>query len=55
MNTFQNSEYEKIDCIKYKKYRKFKSSKISYIFHKKLVFSITCDKCGLKNEKVYKE
>ena len=34
---------------------KFKTSKISYIFHKKIVFSITCYKCGLKNEKVFKE
>ena len=41
--------------IKYNKYRKFKNLKISYIFNKTWVLCIICDKCGSKDEKVFKE
>ena len=32
----------KVYCIKRKKYRKIKNPKISYLFYKTLVISITC-------------
>ena len=41
--------------IKCSKYRKSKSLKISYIFNKTWVLSIICDKCGSKDEKVFKK
>ena len=41
-------------CIKYNRSRKFKDPKISYIFYKILVFSIIFDKCGSKDETVFK-
>ena len=34
---------------------KLKLPKISYIFNKALVLSIICDKCGSKDEAIYKE
>ena len=40
---------------KYKKYRKLKNAKISYIFDKTLVFLIISDKCGSKDEEVFKK
>ena len=46
---------KKIYCIKCNKYRKFKNPKISYIFNKTLVLSIICDKCGSKDEELFKE
>ena len=46
---------KKFCCIKCKKYRKFKNPKISYIFDKTLSVSIICDKCGSKDEKIFKE
>ena len=46
---------EKMSCIKCSKYKKFKNPKTPYIFDKTLVFSIICDKCGSKDEKIFKE
>ena len=46
---------KKIYCIKFNKYRKLKSSRISYIFDKTLVVHIICDKCGSKDEEIFKE
>ena len=34
---------------------KFKSLKISYIFNKTLLFSISCDWCGINDDKILKE
>ena len=34
---------------------KFKERKISYIFRKTLVLSLTDGKCGNENEKIFKE
>ena len=34
---------------------KFKRLKISYIFNKTLVFSISCDRCGINDDKILKE
>ena len=42
-------------CIKFNKYRKFKNSKISYIFDKILVLSIVSDKCSSNDEKIFSE
>ena len=42
-------------CTPCSKYRKFKNTKISYIFEKTLLFSIICSKFGSKDEKVFKE
>ena len=39
----------------YGKNRKFEKLKISYIFEKTLVLSITCSKCKIEDEKVFKE
>ena len=36
----------KISCNVCHKYRKFKNSKFSYIFLKKIDLSIVCSKCG---------
>ena len=44
-----------IYCIKCNKYRKFKNPKISYIFDKILVLSITCGKCGSNDQGIFKE
>ena len=39
----------------YGKNRKFEKLKISYIFEKTLVLSITCSKCKIEDETVFKE
>ena len=46
-----------INCIKCNKYRKCTTLKNikSYIFDKTLFISITCDRCGRKDEKIFKE
>ena len=46
---------EKIYCVICGKYKKFKNSKISYIFEKTLVLSIICSKCESEDEKIFKE
>ena len=46
---------KKIYCINCNKYRKFKNSKISYIFDQTLVLSIICNKCSSNDEKIFKE
>ena len=46
---------KKLYCVSCGKYRKFKNSKISYIFEKTLVISIICSKCKNKDEKIFKE
>ena len=46
---------EKIYCVICGKYKKFKNSKISYIFEKTFVLSIICSKCENEDEKVCKE
>ena len=46
---------KKIYCIKWNQYRRFKSSKISYMFDKTLVLSIICDKFGSIDEKIFNE
>ena len=42
-------------CNVCNKYRKFKKTKISYNFFKKLSLSIICSKCGHECEKTFKE
>ena len=37
------------------KYKKFKNSKISYIFEKTLVHFIICSKCSNEDEKILKK
>ena len=51
---YKKDGYEKIYCIKFNKYRKFKNPKISYIFDKTLVLSFICNKC-INDEKIFKE
>ena len=46
---------EKIYCVICGKYKKFKNSKISYIFEKTLVLSIIYSKCESEDEKIFKE
>ena len=46
---------KKLYCIIHGKYRKLKKSKISYIFKKPLVLSITCIKCYNEDEKIFKK
>ena len=46
---------EKMHSIKCNKHRKFKKRKISCIFDKILIISITCGKCGKNDEKLFKE
>ena len=46
---------KKIHCIFYGKYRKCKNSKISFIFKKSLVLSLTWSNCDSKEEKIFKE
>ena len=43
----------KFYCIICGRYRKFKNPKISHIFQKKLVLSITCGKCSSGNGKIF--
>ena len=45
----------KIYCTKYKKCKKFKKPKISYIYDKTLFYSKICNKCGSEDEKILKE
>ena len=42
-------------CIVCGKHIKFENPKISYIFEKTLVLSITCINCGSKDEKIFKK
>ena len=42
-------------CNVCNKYRKFKTTKVSYIFYKTLNLSIAYSKCGHEYEKVFKE
>ena len=46
---------KKLSCIFCGKYRKCKTSKISYILEKTLVLSIIYSKCGNEDEKIFKE
>ena len=46
---------KKIYYIKFNRYRKLKSPRILYIFDKTLVLYIICDKCGSKDEEIFKE
>ena len=43
---------KKIYCIKYNKYRKFRSPQISCNFDKAVVPSIICDKRGSNDKKI---
>ena len=45
---------KKTYSFKCNKYRRFRNPKISYIFDKTLVFSISWEKCGSMNEKIFK-
>ena len=36
-------------------YIKFKNPKVTYISEETLVFSIICSKCGVKDEKIFKD
>ena len=45
---------KKIYWIKFNKYRKVKDCKI-YVFSKILVFSIICNICSSKDEKIFKK
>ena len=44
----------KMFCIKCNKYRKFKNIKIPYIFDKKLVLSIICNRCSTNEGYIFK-
>ena len=44
-----------IDCNKCNKYRKYKSLKHHTFFYKTQSLFIICDKCGSKNETIFKE
>ena len=46
---------KKIYVIKCNKYKKFKKTKISYLFNKKLVLSIICNKRDNNYEKKIRE
>ena len=46
---------KKICCVICGKCRKFKNTKIPYIFARTLVFSIIYSKCENEDEKVFKE
>ena len=46
---------KKVYCIKCRKYRKFKNTKISCIFDTTLVLSIICDKCSSNDKEVFKK
>ena len=46
---------EKLHCIFYDKYRRFKKLKISYLLGKTLVLSIISFKCKNGDEKIFKE
>ena len=42
-------------CIRCSKYRKFKNTKVSFVFDKPLVVSIICNTYESKDEKTFKE
>ena len=42
-------------CIKCNKHKKFKNLQMLYVFNKKFVIYIICDKCGSNDDKVFKE
>ena len=46
---------KKIYCVICGMYRKFKKTKISYIFQKILLLSIICSKCENEDEKILRE
>ena len=46
---------KKMYCVICGKYRKYKDPKVSYIFEKILVLSITCSKRDNEDEKLFKE
>ena len=46
---------KKISCIVEGNKKKIKNPKISYILKKHQFFSLTCSKCGSKDEKISKE
>ena len=46
---------KKIYCVICDKYRKFKNSKISYLFEKTLDLFIISSKCENEDEKTFKE
>ena len=48
-----NEKY--IYCIICNKHKKFKKPKMLYMYNKKLVFSIICEKCVSNDDKVFKE
>ena len=50
-----NVQVKRIYCTKCKNYRKFKKSKISYIFNKTIVLSFFCDNCGNNDNKTLQE
>ena len=52
---FKKVRMRKIYCIKRKKYKEFKTLKVSYISSKTLILSTICNKCGSENEKLFKE
>ena len=54
MKRFWKGEDENNFGIKCNKYIKFKNSDISYILDQ-AVLSYICDKCGCKDEKLFKE
>ena len=46
---------KEIYCVICGKYKKFKNSKISYIFRKALVLSVICSQCKNEDKKKFKE
>ena len=46
---------KEIYCVIFDKYRKFKNSKISYLFEKTLDLFIISSKCKNEDEKTFKE
>ena len=42
-------------CVICGKYKKWKSSEISYTFEKSLALSIICSKCENQEEKIFRE
>ena len=46
---------KKLYCVSCSKYRKLEKPKTLYLLEKALVFSIICNKCKNKDEKIFKE